>query len=379
MSGIENKLPRVENKLGILRQKRGIPAARLAKSAGVTRQTIYAMEAGSYIPNTAVALRLAKALDATVEDLFALPDETPAVEARTEQAVLLGGSGSPAPGQPVELARVDKRLLASVPSPMPWYFPASDAVISSKPQGSKANVQIFDAEEDFRNRILIAGCDPGISVLARHVQAAGVELVLAHRNSSQALELLREGSVHVAGTHLRDEASGESNLPEIGRMFSKGAVAVISFAVWEEGVVTASGNPKTIRGIGDLSRRDVTIVNREKGAGSRALLDAHLKRLRIETRNVKGYDRVAPGHLAAAWQVYSGAADACIATRAAARLFGLGFVPLVSERYDLAIRRQHLDLPGVVALLDTLNRSTYRRELESLGGYDAKAAGERLL
>jgi putative molybdopterin biosynthesis protein len=123
----------------------------------------------------------------------------------------------------------------------------------------------------------------------------------------------------------------------------------------------------------------VTIVNREKGAGSRALLDTHMKRLRIEARSVKGYDRVAPGHLAAAWQVYSGAADACIATRAAARLFGLGFVPLVSERYDLAIRRQHLDLPGVVALLDTLNRSSYRRELESLGGYDAKAAGERLL
>lgn len=379
MSGIENKLARIENRLGALRQKRGIPAARLAKAAGVTRQTIYAMEAGSYIPNTAVALRLAKALDATVEDLFALLEEAPSVEARTEPALLLGGSGSPSPGQPVELARVDKRLLASVPSPMPWYFPASDAVISSRPQGSKTSVQIFDPDEDFRNRILIAGCDPGISVLARHVQAAGVELVLAHRNSSQALELLKEGSVHIAGTHLRDESSGESNLPEIGRMFSKGAVAVISFAVWEEGIVTAAGNPKTIRGVDDLARRDVSIVNRERGSGSRALLDTHLKRLKIEPRSVKGYDRTAPGHLAAAWQVYSGSADACIATHAAARLFGLGFVPLVSERYDLAIRRQHMELPGVLALLDTLNRSSYRRELESLGGYDAKAAGERLL
>ncbi len=281
----------IENNLGTLRQKRGIPAARLAKAAGVTRQTIYAMEAGSYVPNTAVALRLAKALDATIEDLFSLPDETPVPEARAEQAQLLQGSGAPSPGQPVELCRVDKRLLASVPSPMPWYFPASDAVITTKPQGSKASVQIFNAGEDFRNRILIAGCDPGISVLARHVQAAGVELVLAHRNSSQSLELLKEGTVHIAGTHLRDEASGESNLPEIGRMFSKNSVAVISFAVWEEGIVTAGGNPKTIRGIEDLARRDVTIVNREKGAGSRALLDAHLKRLKIEPRIVKGYDQ----------------------------------------------------------------------------------------
>jgi molybdopterin molybdotransferase/putative molybdopterin biosynthesis protein len=374
----------IENNLGTLRQKRGIPAARLAKSAGVTRQTIYAMEAGSYIPNTAVALRLARALETSVEDLFSLPQEIAAAEMRTEQALLLAGAGpghigQAQPGQPVELCRVDKRLMASAPSPMPWYFPASDAVIATKPHGGKTNVQVFEAGEDFRNRILIAGCDPGISVLARHVQAAGVELVLAHRNSSQALALLKEGSVHVAGTHLRDEASGESNLPEIGRMFSKNSVAVISFAVWEEGIVTAAGNPKGIRGIEDLARRDVAMVNREKGAGSRALVDTHLKQLKIETRNVKGYERIAPGHLPAAWQVHSGAADCCIATRAAARAFGLGFIPLVSERYDLAIHRQHLDLPGIEAMLNTLNRSSYRRELESLGGYDAKAAGERLL
>src|ERR1700733_12814386 len=369
----------IENNLGTLRQKRGIPAARLAKAAGVTRQTIYAMETGSYIPNTAVALRLARALETTVEDLFSLPQETAAAEVRTEQALLLAGTPVTQPGQPVELCKVDKRLIASAPSPMPWYFPASDAVIASKPQAGKTSVQVFDGAEDFRNRILIAGCDPGISVLARHVQAAGVELVLAHRNSSQALALLKQGNVHVAGTHLRDEASGESNLPEIGRMFSKNAVAVISFAVWEEGIVTAAGNPKGIRGIEDLARRDITMVNREKGAGSRALVDAHLRRLKIETRNVKGYERVAPGHLPAAWQVHSGAADCCIATRAAARAFGLGFIPLVSERYDLAIRRQHLDMPSIQVLLDTLNRSNYRRELESLGGYDTRAAAQLLL
>jgi molybdate-binding protein/DNA-binding XRE family transcriptional regulator len=376
---IEKAMSGIENNLGTLRQKRGIPAARLAKSAGVTRQTIYAMEAGSYIPNTAVALRLARALETTVEDLFSLPRETGGAEVRTEQALLLSGTAAIQPGQPVELCRVDKRLVASAPSAMPWYFPASDAVIASKPHAGKTSVQVFDGADDFRNRILIAGCDPGISVLARHVQAAGVELVLAHRNSSQALALLKQGNVHVAGTHLRDEASGESNLPEIGRMFSKNSVAVISFAVWEEGIVTAAGNPKGIRGIEDLARRDVAMVNRERGAGSRALLDTHLKQLKIEPSSVRGYDRIAPGHLPAAWQVHSGAVDCCIATRAAARAFGLGFIPLVSERYDLAIRRQHLDLPGIEAMLDTLNRSSYRRELESLGGYDAKASGERLL
>ena len=88
---------------------------------------------------------------------------------------------------------------------------------------------------------------------------------------------------------------------------------------------------------------------------------------------------MAGGHLPAAWQVRSGDADGCIATRAAARAFGLDFIPLVSERYDLAIRRQHLDHPPVQALLDTLNRASFRRELEGLGGYDTSSAGCRLL
>jgi putative molybdopterin biosynthesis protein len=377
-------MPEIENHLGTLRQKRGISAAQLARTVGVTRQTIYAMEAGSYVPNTAVALRLAQALEVRVEDLFALPPAEP-TGLRSEEVTLLPGSEALHPGQPVQLCRVNKRLVASPPSPVPWYFPVSDAVVASAsapgklPKNGRTDVQVFDAADDFRNRVLIAGCDPGISVLAHHLQASGIELVLAHRNSSQSLKLLKDGCVHVAGTHLRDESSGESNLPEIGRLFPKNAVAVISFAVWEEGIVTAAGNPKSIKTVEDLARRDVSIVNREKGAGSRALLDSALKRLKLDPKNIRGYGRIAPGHLPAAWQVQAGQADCCVATRAAARVFGLGFIPLVSERYDLAIRRQHLDMPGIQAVLDTLSRSNYRRELESLGGYDTRAAGQRLL
>jgi putative molybdopterin biosynthesis protein len=370
----------IENNLAVLRQKRGLAAAHLAKLAGVSRQTIYAMEAGTYVPNTAVALKLARALEVRVEELFALPGELPVPEFRMEQAVLLPGVENPSEGQPVELCRVDDRMIASAPSPVPWYFPSSDAIVAAEPptQG-KASLRVFDPERQFQNRVLLAGCDPAISVLARHVQTTGSELVVAHRNSSQALELLRQRYIHVAGTHLRDEASGESNLPDIARMFPRSSIAVISFAVWEEGIVTARGNPKAIRTVEDFARPDVTMVNREAGAGSRKLLDDHLKRFKIMPSKVRGYQVEAAGHLPAAWRVQAGEADCCIATRAAARLFGLGFVSLVSERYDLAIRRQHLDLPGIRALLDVLSRSQFRRELDSLGGYDTTAAGERLL
>lgn len=348
-----SRQPEIENNLAVLRQKRGLAAAHLAKLAGVSRQTIYAMEAGTYVPNTTVALKLARALEVKVEDLFALPGELPVPEFRMEQAALLPGGEAPGEGQPVELCRVDDRLVASAPSPVPWYFPASDAIVAADagPRG-KTKLRVFDAERQFQNRVLLAGCDPAISVLARHVQLAGSELVVAHRNSSQALELLKDRYIHVAGTHLRDEASGESNLPEVERRFARNAVAVVSFAVWEEGIVTARGNPKEIREIEDFARPDVTIANREAGAGSRKLLDSNLQRLGIAAAKVRGYRNEAAGHLAVAWRVQTGEADCCIATRAASRLFGLSFVPLVSERYDLAIRKQHLDLPGIRVLLD---------------------------
>src|SRR5690242_14384311 len=123
----------IENRLAGLRQSRGISAAGLAGMAGVTRQTIYAMEAGSYIPNTAVALRLARALEVSVEDLFTLPGNASAPPLRSEEATLLPQSDVALPGQPVQLCRLDKRLLAAAPSHFRWYFPASDAIVSGRP------------------------------------------------------------------------------------------------------------------------------------------------------------------------------------------------------------------------------------------------------
>jgi molybdate-binding protein len=325
------------------------------------------------------ALKLARILDTSVEALFPLPEDEPAPGLRTERVTVLPESELAAPGQHVQLCHVDNRMIASVPAPISWYVPVSDAVLLSRASATKAKAQIFHSEGDFSNRVLIAGCDPGVSVLARYLQAAGVELVLAHRNSSDALALLKAGCIHVAGTHLRDRVTGESNTPQISRIFRKNQVSVISFAIWEEGIVTATGNPKRIRGIEDLGRPDVSIVNREKGAGSRSLLDSSLKSAGIEPRMVQGYNRIVRGHLAAAWQVDSGLADCCIATRAAARVFGLGFVPLVCERYDLAILRRHLQLGSIQKLLDTLGRASFRRDLESLGGYDAKIAGQQVL
>jgi len=189
------------------------------------------------------------------------------------------------------------------------------------------------------------------------------------------LSWLQEGKVHIAGSHLEDPKTGEFNLPFLRKEYPGEDLCVVTFARWEEGLVVSPGNPKSIRKPQDLGRKGVQFVNREPGSGSRALLDQLLAKAGVETAKVHGYERVAYGHLAAAYCVVAGEADACLATRSAAKTFGLAFVPLHSERYDLVMRRRALDIPAVKAFLDVLQRAALRRKLEVLAGYDTSETG----
>jgi len=336
-------------------------AADLARRAGVSRQTIYAMEAGDFVPNTAVALKLARALDVSVEDLFHLKPD--ALKARNTSDVTLVGPADRFAGATLELCRVGDRLVGVPSMPAPRQLPPADALLLNPGRGS---VEVL--RESDENSLLIAGCDPAVSVLARHLGRAGVRLVNASVNSSVALELLGKGLVHVAGTHLNRR----------GRRYPVGSSAYV-FADWEEGLVVARGNPHTIRGVADLARPSLRIVNREHGSGSRQLLDAQLRAAGVPISSVGGYDHPpASGHLAAAWQVYAGLADACVATRSAARAFGLDFLPLAGERYSLVIRPEHLALSPVQRVLDTLTRSAFCRELEAITGYDTRHSGQQV-
>jgi putative molybdopterin biosynthesis protein len=358
--------------LAQVRGRRGMPAAELARLAGVSRQTIYSIESGEYVPNTALALGLARILEVRVEDLFSLEPESPPAPKPTRAELLKSDSLAVKKGDPVQFCRVGKRSIAVPAGAQPLTLPLADGIVVNQ-KARIAQVQLFPDSDDAK-RLLIAGCDPGISLLARHL-----DLVIAPSTSQQALEWLKQGKVHVAGTHLRDSSTGEYNLPAIERMFARGSVKVVTFAIWEQGLVVESGNPKNIRGVEDLARKNVRIMNREKGAGSRGLLDEQLERAGINPQNVRGYDRVAAGHLPAALAVSLKEADCCIATRSAARAFGLSFIPLAVERYDLVIRREHARSAAVEAMLDTLNRAAIRRKLEILAGYDTSRTGEVLL
>ncbi len=366
--------------LNAIRQQRGIPAAQLAKLVGVSRQTIYAIEAGDYVPNTMLALQMAQILEVRVEDLFQLAANEPAPP-RPVTVDLIAESQGGRKGQPVQLCRVGKRMIAVSAVPQPVTLPLADGVIlESSKRTHQAKVHVFQNEGTEGRRLLIAGCDPGISLLAQHLaRFEDVDIVVAPSSSHQALEWLKKGMVHISGSHLLDSSTGEYNLPVIKRLFPEGAVKVVTFAIWEQGLVLQNGNPKSIRGAGDLDRKDVRIVNRKKGAGSRELLDHQLKAAGVSPARVAGYDRIADGHLQAALAVSLGEADCCVATRSAAQAFGLSFIPLSTERYDLVIPRQHVRLPAVQLLLDVLNRATVRRKLEILAGYDTSHTGEVLV
>lgn len=328
------------------------------------------------MPNTLLALRLAQVLEVPLEELFSIEAESAALEKTTPVDLLADSASAGQPDRPVRLCPVGSRLIGVPSSPVLGELPAADAVVVGRGRGGRTLVRAFRGEEEEGNRLIVAGCDPAMPVLARHLMRHGdIELIAAGCSSLQALKWLRVRKIHVAGTHLRSESSGGPNLSVIGKFFPRGGFRIVTFASWEEGLVVAGANPKGISGVGDLARKDVTLVNREVGAGARYLLDSSLKEEGISPQDVRGYKQTAGGHVLAAWHVLTSRADCCIAARAAARVFGLGFVPLVRERYDLVIPDRYWDLPSVRIMLDALNRASLKKELEVLGGYDTSETG----
>lgn len=366
---------RVENRLSEIRKSRGVRISELARRVGVSRQTIYAIEAGTYVPNTELALYLARELEVTVDELFSLHEgtETPLQSLAAE--VL--SSAPPESGQPVRICQVGSQWVSVPVTVSPSFMPEADGIVKRTAQRSgRAELAVFAKEEASQKRLALAGCDPAIGLLSRMVEKhAGVEIVSASASSKLALRWLKQGKVHIAGSHLEDSKTGEFNLPFIKEQFADEDLLVVTFARWEEGLVTAPGNPKRIKSIEHLARKNVRFVNREPGSGSRALADKLFEKAGMNPRSVQGYDRVAYGHLAAAWCVVSQEADVCLATRSAAKTFGLDFVPLHSERYDLVMRRRTSDLPAAKAFLDVLQRASLRRKLEILAGYDTAETG----
>ena len=355
----------------------GISQAGLAARAGISRQAYSSIEHGSATPATDVALRLARVLGASVEALFgdgAQPDAT-----GTPDGALL--TTPLADGRPMraDVHRVGKRWIARPLAGTPQHpaivrsLPVANALIHGTVGADGASVDELLSPPAGRS-IVVVGCDPSVAVVAAHLAERGVALSWHEMGSVAALRELAAGNAHVAGCHLLDPQTRQYNLPAVVR-YLPFPTTVVTFAVWDQGLLAAPGNPKRIRGVEDLSRPGIFMVNREEGSGSRALLNEALSQAGVPIESVAGYDRSAYSHLSVAEAVGMGLVDTGVAVRAAAIALGLDFVPLGQERYDLVIPNHFLDEPAIVELLSALRRPALRRQIEALGGYDVASMG----
>ena len=215
-----------------------------------------------------------------------------------------------------------------------------------------------------------------MDLLAGRLAAAGVELVSAHVGSIAGLVALRERSAHLAGTHVLDPGTSSYNDAAVRRYGPREPVALIRLAEREQGLIVARGNPLGIASLADVARTHARYVNRQPDAGTRILLDALLARESLAPEAVAGYDRIEFSHLAVAQLVANGSADTGLAIRAAARAFGLDFVSVAWEPYDLALPARSLDEPRIARLIAILREPAFRAEVEALGGYDCARAGD---
>ena len=375
--------PKYSNRLKALRTQKGFSQGELAARTGITRQAVSSIESHLYLPTTGVALHLASVLACRVEDLFSLVATEDIVEGK-----LIGHlpqNDTKASPIRVKVSTVGSktvvRPITGLGEMLSFTVPADGYVVEAHGQTSGATVRVNLSRDRqaIEQSISVAGCDPAIFLAGEHMRRRKdqTSLVGWTMGSMAALRALQQGEVHVAGLHLFDPATGESNLPFLRRALKGSNYDVVTFATWEEGLLVRAGNPKSIRAVSDVADSYVTLVNREEGAGARLLLDQRLRAAGIHSDQVKGYGTIVASHFEIARAIASRQADVGVGIRSAAQLFELDFVPLQAARYDLVVPKPYLKShPTLAHLFETLVSRPFRNEIEALGGYDTSDTGK---
>jgi putative molybdopterin biosynthesis protein len=247
--------------------------------------------------------------------------------------------------------------------------------------GSEVDVALLrDLDAVRRTVVAIGSHDLVLDLAASALRRGDPGTTLASSNvgSLGGLVALRDGLCHLAGSHLLDPATGEYTLPYVDRVLAGRDVAVVRLVHREQGLIVQPGNPLGLKGVDDLVGSGVRYVNRQRGAGTRVLLDHELGLRGLSPDDVQGYAREEHTHLAVAAAVAAGRADCGLGILAAAKAFGLDFVPVTTEPYDLVVARDVVDAPLLAPLWDLLASGGFRAEIEALGGYSTAETGRRL-
>jgi putative molybdopterin biosynthesis protein len=290
----------------------------------------------------------------------------------------------------VKLGKVDDRIVA-IPLPRGagciTTLTQADGIIRipNHWEGIKENepvqAELLRPLASIKNTIVVVGShDNTLDVLADCLSAhhPGLTLSSSHVGSMGGLMAIKRGVCHIAGSHLLNAEDGSYNLSDIRKFLPNIPVKRVQLVFRDQGFMVSHGNPKGIKGVDDLVRKDIRFVNRQSGSGTRVLLDYRLKQLNLNPKDINGYDDDEFTHMSVAAAVLGGTADMGLGIFAAARALNLDFIPVVTEQYDLIIPGRFFDTENIQRLLTTIRTPDFKHRVEKLGGYHTERTGEIL-
>lgn len=268
---------------------------------------------------------------------------------------------------------VEKYLSGSNPS----YISTPSEISKSKSESLKHSFQFNPSS--YGEGFVICGQDLMLDVLSNYIEnhRNGVPTLRAYIGSYSSLTSLYYGKVQVASSHLWDGDSDTYNVPFVRRLVPGIPAVIIHLTKRTQGFYVKKGNPKNIKSWEDLKRPDITIINREKGAGSRVLLDENIRKLGVYGSSISGYYRENQSHVTVASTVARGEADLAVGDMKTSTQFSnIDFIPLKKERYELVVKKEDLHTPPMQAMLEILNSEEFKSEFRDIEGYDISEMGK---
>ena len=247
------------------------------------------------------------------------------------------------------------------------------------PAGSSVDVELCRTLEEIEKQLIIIGShDPLIDVVSKLLvkNHSKYTLTASHVGSMGGLLAVRKGETHLAGIHLLNEKDGTYNESFVRKQFREGGVRVVECVGRVQGIMVPKGNPKKIMSVKALVNTDICYINRQKGSGTRILFDYLLKKHHIEKGMIQGYEHEEFTHTEVASQIAQGLADAGMGIHSAAKMYGLDFIPIWNEQYDLLISDNAWDSPMVQEFISVIKSEEFLEELCKMGGYTFDSPGE---
>jgi putative molybdopterin biosynthesis protein len=322
-----------------------------------------------------------------VEELMAKWTGRPRFEPDTVKATLTRKTTSPAGDDDyirMAVGRVGERMLAAPLSRGAGVITSlvrADGltIMPRGTQGAEAgqevDVHLYRKPAELERTIFCIGShDMTLDLIAQYLSARGRRLISSNVGSLGGLIALKRGEAHIAGSHLLDPETGIYNDAYIAKYLAGIPVRQLLLVKREQGLIVPRGNPKNVRNLTDVARPGISFVNRQRGAGTRVLLDYHLNLLGIASAEISGYNQEEFTHLGVAAAVASGRADCGLGIAAAAQALELDFVPLYHERYELIIPEIYFDSPLLAPLFDVLGAQDFKNTVAAMPGYEI---GER--